>query len=83
MLAEVKVGSLVVVSDPNNPNKTQGKSHEMNQKMNRNECEQKPGGISLMLEAEEMFVSTSFSSLVLTSSEWVVSIFVCSDCILF
>lgn len=41
MLAEVKVGSLAVISDSSNPNKTQGKSHEMNQKMNRNEHDQK------------------------------------------
>ena len=37
------MGSVAVVSDSNNPNKTLGKPHEVNQKMNRNERDQNAG----------------------------------------
>ena len=37
------MGSLAVISDSNDPNKTQGKSHEVNQKMNRNEHDKNAG----------------------------------------
>lgn len=39
-LTYVKMGKLVVISESNNMNKTQGKSHEVNQKMNRDEHDQ-------------------------------------------